>query len=289
MGVFLTYGLRRLQRKHLNVTKIHTGLVSSVCTKKILNITLISLNRPDKINAINLKTLDALQENIKRFEDDTESPLAILYGQEGNFCSGFDLHELDENPDTKLFDDFREFLQKPAKKPIIAAITGYAVGQGLDLALWCDLRFVEENVLMGFYNRRFAIPTCDVTIRRLGQMIGTSRTMDMISLGRHITAREALDWGLCNKMVNCGTAVGEAMTRAIQMSKLSQSMLADRATVLSECETCREEWMSERKHYIGISFEKSKTLIRQFIRGEYGHHGSFKNSHITDSLDFLKN
>uniref|UniRef100_A0A8D9DR87 Probable enoyl-CoA hydratase, mitochondrial n=1 Tax=Cacopsylla melanoneura TaxID=428564 RepID=A0A8D9DR87_9HEMI len=271
-------------QKHHCITQHSSRLNSTVCSKKISNITLISINRPNKRNAMDSKTIEDLQKNIGIFENDQDSPCAVLHGQGGNFSSGFDMMELYERPNTDLFENFRKFLQRPAKKPIIAAVNGYAVGQGLDLALWCDLRFVEENALMGFYNKRFAIPTCDVTIKRLKHMIGASRTLSLVLDGKHITSREALDWGLSTKMVSCGTAIGEAVDKALKLSRLEQdAMLEDRATLLSHCSLSDENSMLNTNVFL----KNSQPLIEKFVKKEYGRHGVFKNPFYVDNLDFL--
>lgn len=265
--------------------------LSSLTTTKVSNITIIYLSRPDKVNALDLATLKALTESIEVFEADKNSPCAVLCGQGGDFCSGFDLHELLKNMDSDIFDKFREFLLRPAKKPVIAAVNGYAVGQGVDLALWCDLRFIEDNAVIGFFNKRFDVPTCDVTIRRLEKMIGTSRTMDMVLHGQSVTARQALDWGFCNKMVTPGTAIGEAVDKAIKLSNFSQeSLLADRATLLHNFfSNMNENVPASNQNINKLPFEKSKHLIEQFVRKEFGRHGAFKNVRNCDGLEFLEN
>ncbi|KAL1465150.1 hypothetical protein WDU94_004740 [Cyamophila willieti] len=273
---------------HHSITEHYPRPISTVCFKKISNISIISINRPNKRNAIDSETLEELQKNIEIFEDDRHSPCAILHGQGGNFSAGFDLKELYERHNTHIFENFRKFLQRPAKKPIIAAVNGYAVGQGLDLALWCDLRFVEDNALLGFYNKRFAIPTCDVTIMRLKHMIGASRTMSLILDGKHISSREALDWGLSTKMVSCGTAIGEAVNKAMKLSNVDQdALLADRATLLSQCTLSDDKVSPNSILNTELFLKNSQPIIEQFVKRQYGRHGLFRNPFYEDNLDFL--
>ncbi|XP_014668624.1 PREDICTED: probable enoyl-CoA hydratase, mitochondrial [Priapulus caudatus] len=110
-------------------------------------------------------------------------------------------------------------------KPVIAAIDGYAVAGGLELALMCDMRVVEESAIMGVYCRRFGVPLIDGGTVRLPAIIGLSRAMDMILTGRAITAKEALDWGLANRLVATGTSLGQAINLANSLIKFPQECL----------------------------------------------------------------
>ncbi|UYV62158.1 hypothetical protein LAZ67_1008067 [Cordylochernes scorpioides] len=209
-------------------------LEDTVLLDKIEGHFLIGINRPQKRNCVDIETASKLIEAIKTFEKD-ESNVAILYGIGGNFCAGFDLSQLSK------FEDFNNLPSAnsnlgpmgPTKmlcsKPVIAAVDGYAVAGGLELALMCDLRVMEETAIMGVFCRRFGVPLIDGGTVRLPQLIGLSRAMDLILTGRQVDGKEAFDFGLANRLVACGTALGQAISLATCINKFPQSCLqADR-------------------------------------------------------------
>merc|ERR1719284_998490 len=131
----------------------------------------IGINRPDKRNAVNTETAEELKLAFQEFEADDNMYCAVLHGLGGNFCAGYDLEALSE-------------LEIDISKPVIAAINGYCVAGGLELAVMCDLRVVEEQSKLGFLNRRFGVPLIDGATVRLPKLIGLSRAMDLILTGR---------------------------------------------------------------------------------------------------------
>jgi len=206
-----------------------------------LHIMTIGINRPEKRNCVNTETAERLKEAFHDFEMDENMYCAVLYGLGGTFCAGYDLEELSELEED-LANKIAEILMDqgpmgPTKmtinKPVIAAVNGFCVAGGLELALMCDLRVVEENSKLGFLNRRFGVPLIDGGTVRLPELIGLSRAMDLILTGRLVEPREALDWGLANRVVSTGTAFGQAVNLAKEIVKFPQECLrADRESAL---------------------------------------------------------
>lgn len=202
----------------------------SILVEKEGNITFIGLNKPHKRNAIDSEMGRQLTIAIEAFEQDTTASVGVLHGLGGSFCSGYDLSEL-ANPEVK---PQSVVLQKGGvmgptrrnfKKPMICAISGYCVAGGMELALMCDLRVMEELAVMGFYNRRFGVPLVDGGSVRLPALIGISRAMDLVLTGRGVRAKEALEIGLVNRVVAVGTGLGQAYNLAMSIAKYPQHCL----------------------------------------------------------------
>ncbi|XP_060872363.1 probable enoyl-CoA hydratase, mitochondrial isoform X1 [Metopolophium dirhodum] len=199
---------------------------SNVKTFKHQHITLISLNRPDDKNTLNVATVDDLRKAISNFEDDPSSTIGVLYGEGGSFCAGYDPGELSEAP--QVYDDF---LKSHCQKPIIAAVSGFAYNVGFDLCLWCDLRIVEENAVMAI-DRKLNTSNSKIFLKRLLKTVGYSRTMDLLLTGRDIKSKEAFECGLANRVVACGSSVGQAVNMAFNVGKFPQeSMNYDRSVI----------------------------------------------------------
>jgi len=215
----------------------------TVLVEKIdgLHIMTIGINRPDKRNSVDTLTAEHLKMAFNDFELDDDMYCAVLHGLGGNFCAGYDLEELSELEED-LANKIAEILMDqgpmgPTKmqinKPVIAAVNGYCVAGGLELAIMCDMRVVEENSKLGFLNRRFGVPLIDGGTVRLPELIGLSRAMDLILTGRLLEPKEALDWGLANRVVSTGTAFGQAVNLAKEIVKFPQECLrADRESAL---------------------------------------------------------
>lgn len=196
------------------------------------NITLIGINRPKQRNAINLETAEKLSKAIHEFEADKSSPVGVLYGVGGSFCAGYDIHELE----SQCAKGSLNFLlrhegsigptRRKSSKPIICGISGFCVASGLELALMCDLRVMEETVILGFFNRRFGVPMSDGGTVRLASMVGLPTALDLIISGRRVTAKEALEIGLINRLVATGTALGQAVNLAFSIAKYPQASIA---------------------------------------------------------------
>jgi len=216
-------------------TEEASEVVENVVTEKYdsLHIMSIAINRPKKRNCVNEDTAEKLKFALQEFEQDENMHCCVLHGLGGNFCAGYDLEELAELEEN-LANKVAEMLMDqgpmgPTKmsisKPIIAAIDGYCVAGGLELALMCDLRVAEESSKLGFLNRRFGVPLIDGGTVRLPELIGLSRAMDLILTGRLIDPKEAGEWGLVNRVVATGTAFGQAFNLAKDIVKFPQECL----------------------------------------------------------------
>ncbi|XP_063063256.1 enoyl-CoA hydratase EchA19 [Engraulis encrasicolus] len=196
----------------------------------------VAINRPEVRNAVNQATAARLLEEMRRFEEDEALCVAVLHGIGGNFCAGYDLKELARHSASLQLD--QDVTRGPGpmgpsrlvlSKPLIAAVSGYAVAGGLELALLADMRVVEESAVMGVFCRRFGVPLIDGGTVRLPKLIGLSRALDLILTGRPIGAQEALAYGLANRVVPDGQALQVAMELAEQISSFPQQCLrADR-------------------------------------------------------------
>lgn len=195
-------------------------------------VTTVILDRPAAKNAVDRDTAQALADAFRAFDADTESRVAVLYGDHGTFCAGADLKALASGKPNRVAPD-GDGPMGPSRmllsKPVIAAIAGYAVAGGLELALWCDLRVAEEDATLGVFCRRFGVPLIDGGTIRLPRLIGLSRALDLILTGRAVDAQEALAIGLVNRVVPKGQSRQLAEQLAHQLCELPQAaMRADR-------------------------------------------------------------
>ncbi|XP_055613362.1 probable enoyl-CoA hydratase [Uranotaenia lowii] len=202
----------------------------NILVEKMADITLIGLNKPRIRNAINVAMGKELTAAIEAFEEDDSASVGVLYGIGGSFCSGYDLSELanpDINPQSVVLQPGGVMgpTRRNFKKPMVCAIEGYCVAGGMELALMCDLRVMEEQAVMGLYNRRFGVPLVDGGTVRLPAIIGLSRALDLILTGRAVRAKEALEMGLVNRVVAVGTGVGQAYNLASSIAKYPQICL----------------------------------------------------------------
>jgi enoyl-CoA hydratase len=197
------------------------------------------LERPARRNAVDRPTADALGAAFQRFEAESAWRAAVLFGAGGTFCAGADLTALgDETRRNELHADGRgPGPMGPTRmaftKPVIAAIAGYAVAGGLELAAMCDLRLLEEDAVLGVFCRRVGIPLIDGGTIRLPRLIGLSRALDLILTGRALGAQEAQAFGLANRVVAAGTVRAAAEQLAAELAAFPQAaLLADRRSAL---------------------------------------------------------
>ncbi|HTW82453.1 MAG TPA: crotonase/enoyl-CoA hydratase family protein [Candidatus Sulfotelmatobacter sp.] len=195
----------------------------------------IVLDRPERRNAVDRPVADALRAAFETFEADPALRVAVLWGAGGTFCAGADLTAMDDPARRNAVepDGAGPGPMGPTRmvfaKPVIAAVAGYAVAGGLELALMCDLRVVEDDATFGVFCRRWGVPLIDGGTVRLPRLIGQSRALDMILTGRSVGAAEALQFGLANRVVPTGAARAHAETLARELAALPQScMLTDR-------------------------------------------------------------
>lgn len=200
----------------------------------------VILSRPEVRNAVDRPTAEALAAAFRVFDADEDLCVAVLWGEGGHFCAGADLGALAEGTgpasrSNRLAED-GDGPMGPTRmrlgKPVIAAVSGYSVAGGLELACWADLRVVEETATFGVFCRRFGVPLVDGGTVRLPRLIGTSRALDLILTGRPVSAQEAFDIGLANRLVPEGTARVQAEAVAHELARLPQRCLRnDRASV----------------------------------------------------------
>lgn len=249
--------------------------------KKSEGIWTVMITRPEVKNAVDAPTAQALVDAFNAFEKDDSAKIAILCGQD-TFCAGADLKSISRTDGSAP--KVRETGDGPMgpsrmrlSKPVIAAIEGYAVAGGLELALWCDLRVMAEDAVFGVFCRRFGVPLVDGGTVRLPRLIGMSRAMDLILTGRPVKAEEALQMGLANRV----TAKGKALETAIEIAKEIAAfpelcMRNDRQSAYQQWDMEFEQAMlNETKLGMEVIL-KGETLsgAQRFSKGE-GRHGKF--------------
>jgi len=220
----------------------------SVRAEKSARVTTVILDRPAMRNAVDGPTAAALADAFRDFDADDGADVAVLWGAGGTFCSGADLKAVG-GPDGNRAAPDGDGPMGPTRlrlaKPVIAAISGYAVAGGLELAAWCDLRVAEEDAVLGVFCRRFGVPLIDGGTVRLPWLIGMGRALDLILTGRPVTAAEALAMGLVNRVVPAGQARAAAEALAGELAALPQACLrSDRASALEAASLTEEEGMA---------------------------------------------
>lgn len=267
---------------------------SSILVEKLGLITTIGINRPQKRNCIDNSTARLLNIVLTEFEKDDSSHAAVLYGTGGNFCSGFDLEEIAQIENSTNEDYISGLsilsLKRHIKKPMVAALSGYTVASGLELALLCDLRVMEETAVIGFYGRRFGVPLVDGATVRLPAIVGLSRALDLILTGRSLNAKEALEWGLANRIVACGTGLGQAIQLAGSLVKFPQDCLkSDRDSTYNAAfnQLFDELLRYEKENAKKVNFKDIIEGAKKFMSG-IGKHGKAYNLTEKESFEWEK-
>jgi len=264
------------------------------------SITVVTLNRPDVRNAVDADTAQLLYDAFVSFDEDPNSRVAVFHGAHGHFCAGWDLQAgarlAQQGASTR--DAFSGLNFSPAayaqtgngsagpqgpmgpsrlilSKPVIAAVSGAAVAGGMELALWCDMRVMEDDAYFGVFCRRFGVPLIDGGTVRLPRLIGMGRAMDLILTGRKVESTEALAMGLCNRVVPTGAGLEAAVALAEQLAGFpQQTMLADRASAYAQ-------WDMDLPHALHQEWERGKACIASGLEGAgrfaagAGRHGKF--------------
>jgi enoyl-CoA hydratase len=241
-------------------------------------VTTVLLHRPERRNAVDGATAAALADAFRAFEADDEAAVAVLHGEGGTFCAGADLQAAGTAEGNQLTPD-GDGPMGPTRmrlsKPVIAAVAGHAVAGGLELALWCDLRVVEQGAVFGVYCRRWGVPLIDGGTVRLPRLIGTSRAMDLILTGRPVTAPEALEMGLANRLVPEGESRAAAEELARALARFPQTCLReDRLSVLEQDGLDEPSAMAGEFRHGLVSLSEVQTGLERFRSGA-GRHGSF--------------
>ncbi len=202
--------------------------MSSIRVERRGPVTTVILDRPTRRNAVDRATAEALADAFRAFDADDEARCAVLYGDHGTFSAGADLQAIAAGQPNRVAPD-GDGPMGPTRmlldKPVIAAIAGHAVAGGLELALWCDLRVVEADAVLGVFCRRWGVPLIDGGTVRLPRLIGLSRALDLILTGRAVSAEEALAMGLANRVVPTGEARAAAEALAAEIAAFPQTCL----------------------------------------------------------------
>jgi len=255
----------------------------AVRIEKNQGVTTIILSRPDVRNAVDRHTAEELACAFRQFEADTEARAAVLYGDHGVFCSGADLKAIaagQSNRAEPTGDGPMGPTRMVISKPVIAAIAGYAVAGGLELALLCDLRVMEEAAVLGVFNRRWGVPLIDGGTVRLPRIIGLGRALDLILTGRPVHSDEALAIGLVNRVVPNGASRRAAEDIAAQLAGFPQAGLrGDRLSVYEQFGLPFDTAMAnEFMHGQEALSEEGPAGARLFAGGA-GRHGDFTHEH----------
>jgi len=241
-------------------------------------VRVVTIDRPDRRNAVDRATAAALVEAFTAFDGDPTTAVAVLTGAGGTFCAGADLKALASgsgNRVTEAGDGPMGPTRLRLGKPVVAAIEGYAVAGGLELALWCDLRVAAGDAVLGVFCRRFGVPLVDLGTVRLPRLIGHSRAMDLILTGRAVGAEEAYAMGLVNRVSPPGGALAAAVALARELAALPQECLRhDRLSALEQWDLDESQaTVNEVRHGLAsIASGDAASGAERFARGE-GRHG----------------
>lgn len=242
-------------------------------------VTIVSINRPAVRNAVDRRTAEELADAFRAFDADPDASVAVLTGEGGTFCAGADLKAVaagDPNRFAPDGDAPMGISRLRLSKPVIAAISGHAVAGGLELALWADLRVADEDAVLGVFCRRWGVPLIDGGTVRLPRLIGMGHAMDLILTGRAVSATEARNMGLINRIAPTGAALDHAVALARELARFPQTcMRQDRLSALEQ-EGLTETDAMANEHAHGAISLMADTMIgaATFARGA-GRHGSF--------------
>ncbi|MFJ8821283.1 crotonase/enoyl-CoA hydratase family protein [Streptomyces sp. NPDC102467] len=252
--------------------------MSSVRVERAGHVTTVVLARPGSRNAVDGPTATQLADAFRAFEADDTARVAVLWGEGGTFCAGADLKAVGTEHGNRVAED-GDGPMGPTRlrltKPVIAAVSGHAVAGGLELALWCDLRVVEEDAVFGVFCRRWGVPLIDGGTVRLPRLIGESRAMDLILTGRPVPAREAYEMGLANRLVPPGGARAAAEELAAQLAAFPQACLrSDRTSAREQGGLGEDAAMRAELRYGAAVLAEGLEGAERFAAGE-GRHGAF--------------
>ena len=252
--------------------------MSSVEVGRRDSIFIVTICRPEVRNAVDAATAAALVDAFRSFDADASADVAVLTGAGGEFCAGADLKAVAAGRPNVLSED-GDGPMGPTRmllsKPVIAAIEGYAVAGGLELALWCDLRVVARDATLGVYCRRFGVPLIDMGTIRLPRLIGQSNALDLILTGRGVSGEEALRMGLANRLVESGQALEGALELARTLAGFPQTcMRSDRMS-------CYEQWSLSTEEAMRNEYQRGLAVLQsgesvagaQRFAGGAGRHG----------------
>jgi enoyl-CoA hydratase len=244
-------------------------------------VALVTIDRPEARNAVDRATAAALAEAFRAFDADDALAVAVLSGEGGCFCAGADLKSVAAPEKLLRLEDHGDgpmgYSRLMLSKPVIAAVEGYAVAGGLELALWCDLRVAARDAVFGVFCRRWGVPLMDGGTIRLPRLIGHSHALDMILTGRPVSGEEALRMGLANRLVDKGQALPAAIALAEEIAAFPQRCLR------SDRRASYEQWSMTLPEALRNEFYRGKQVIdsgetvagaARFAAGA-GRHGKF--------------
>lgn len=242
-------------------------------------VTTVVMAQPDRRNAVDGAMAAELARAFEEFDTDPHADVAVLYGEGGTFCAGADLKAIGtERANTVAVEGHGPMgpTRLTMSKPVIAAIEGYAVAGGLELAIWCDLRVAASDAVFGVFCRRWGVPLIDGGTVRLPRLIGESRAMDMILTGRPVDADEALGFGLANRVVDPGTARAAAEQLARDLTRFPQTcMRNDRRSARGQFGRTEREAMTVEIRVGMESLTADTTIGAARFSGGEGRHGGF--------------
>ena len=244
-------------------------------------VAVVTIDRPEVRNCVDGPTAEELAAAFRRFESEADAAVAVLTGAGGCFCAGADLKAVGQGRGNRVRED-GDGPMGPSRmwlgKPVLAAVEGYAVAGGLELALWCDLRVAARDATFGVYCRRWGVPLIDGGTIRLPRLVGHSHAMDMILTGRGVSGEEARSMGLANRLVEPGRALEEAVRLAEQIAAFPQQCLrGDRLSAHRQWGLCEEAALAEETR-IGLGVIRSgetQAGALRFAEGA-GRHGTFE-------------
>jgi enoyl-CoA hydratase len=247
----------------------------TVALKRDAGVVVVTIDRPDRRNAVDPDTAERLRAAFREFHADPSLAVAILTGAGGTFCAGFDLKALSEEGQRGDLESGGQGPMGPTRmelsKPVIAAVEGYCVAGGLELALWCDLRVAARDAVFGVFNRRFGVPLIDGGTIRLARIAGQGLAMDMVLTGRAVGAEEAARYGLVNRLVEPGQALPAARELAAQLAQFPQAALrADRLSLLEQWGMGLEDALrnERRRGEHALASGEGLAGARRFVAGE---------------------
>ncbi len=241
-------------------------------------VTVVTIDRPDVRNAVDGPTAAALLAAFEEFDADESARVAVLTGAGGTFCAGADLRALTDGVPMVLDEDGPGPMgptRLVVSKPTIAAVEGYAVAGGLELALWCDLRVAAADAVFGVFCRRWGVPLMDGGTVRLPRVVGTGRALDRVLSGRGVSGDVAVACGLVNGLVEPGTALDAAVALAEEVAAFPQMCVrSDRASVYASWDRPVAEALKQEHTYGMATLASGETLAgaSRFVAGE-GRHG----------------
>jgi enoyl-CoA hydratase len=255
----------------------------AILTERRESTLVVTINRPHARNALDASAAAALAQTFREFDRDDGLAVAVLTGAEGTFCAGFDLKSVAAGAEAPLVHEEGDgplgISRMLLSKPVIAAVEGYAVAGGLEIALWCDLRVAAENAVFGVYNRRWGVPLVDGGTIRLPRLIGQSRALDLILTGRGVSGQEALSMGLANRLTPPGEALATALALAGDLARFPQRGLrSDRLSVYEQWSLSWEEALANetRRGLDTLRSGESVEGARRFAAG-HGRHGDARD------------